>query len=538
MKDNNIIYTPKSLWVDFKEQLNFKESFINEFSSEGITYKNFYFSGIQVDLEEVRIYTTLALPNKTNGGVILVVGNPSKDNNVEIVSFFAKRGFIVLMPDLKGVSNESHYTVYPTSVSYANYVNSSSSLFKVGSSVKETCWYIWATVIKSTISYIKNSLKIDKIALYGIETGADICWVCADESVTCFTAISGAGWQLFNSTNTVLDVFNFTDEQRKFVAGIEAESYAPYVKCPVLYLSPTNSFNFDIELAMDTLARLSEEVYCDYSPRMRYYLDSLSLNTCLLFFEKHLCGKEVKLYSSPNVSLVVKDGFVNVNVSYESISEIAECEVYYSTHQCDIFKRNWILLSKEVLKTYTISSANLFELVYVFVRVKYNNGFTVCSPITIKSLEEKNNKRVSKILYSGIETDSSFACLVPFSFIAQNYYNEKEVGIEIKNGPFQISGAYCKSGLIDYSIGAVSKELNANCMIKFDFYSEKYNVFTVSLLVCEGKGHDVKEYKLFLKSKGIEAWNNFCESLLDFKDENGKSIKDFSSIYAITFCSE
>ena len=75
-------------------------------------------------------------------------------------------------------------------------------------------------------------------------------------------------------------------------------------------------------------------------------------------------------------------------------------------------------------------------------------------------------------------------------------------------------------------------------MIKFDFYSEKYNAFTVSLLVSEGKGHDIKEYKLHLKSKGVEVWNNFCESLLDFKDENGKSIKNFLSIYAITFYSE
>ena len=38
--------------------------------------------------------------------------------------------------------------------------------------------------------------------------------------------------------------------------------------------------------------------------------------------------------------------------------------------------------------------------------------------------------------------------------------------------------------------------------------------------------------------KGAKTWNNFCESLLDFKDANGKSIKDFSSIYAITFYSD
>jgi len=538
MKVNNIIYTPISLWADFTITEDFKESYISEFSCDNITYKNLYFSGRKIDKEEVRIYATIAIPLKNNGKVIVVSGEPSKFINVDVLTMFANMGYVVIMPDLYGLSEDNHFTIYPSVVSYANYSVCKNQLLKVETSVKETCWYEWASVIRYCIGFAKNVLKAERVGLYGIKTGADIAWTCIDNNVDCFISLQGAGWQIFNSTRSYSDPYTFTDEQRKFVAGIEAESYAPYVKCPVLFLAPTNSIIFDSELAMDTLARLSKKSYCDFSPRMRYYLDSASLNSCKLFFEKHLCNKDINLYSSPEITISVKDDVTTFNVEYDTVEDIESLEFYFSTHVSEVFGRDWQLLSKEILFKYTIDTSKISNSVSTFVRVKYKNGYTTSSPITTKSLPELKNKKLINVLYSGRSQTHTFACLKPLSVMGQDFFKEKEVGVEIKQGAFGLYGAYCKSGLINYSIGASSPHLNSSFMIKFDFYSEKYNNFTVSLLTCEGEDGVLKEYKISNSVKGARVWNNFCESLVDFKDENGKSIKDFSSIYAITFYSD
>ncbi len=195
-------------------------------------------------------------------------------------------------------------------------------------------------------------------------------------------------------------------------------------------------------------------------------------------------------------------------------------------------------ISKKIETQYSISANLVSNVISCFVRVKYKNGFTTSSPITTKLLSGYKNRKLTNVLFSGKTETNSFACLKPLSIVAQDFYKDREVGVDVVKGPFGIFGAYCKSGLINYSIGESSQYLDSSFMIKFDFYSQKYNNFFVSLLTCEGEEGVLKEYKISITVKGAKTWNNFCESLLDFKDANGKSIKDFSSIYAITFYSD
>ena len=54
--------------------------------------------------------------------------------------------------------------------------------------------------------------------------------------------------------------------------------------------------------------------------------------------------------------------------------------------------------------------------------------------------------------------------------MAQDFFKEKGVGVEIKKGAFEINGAYCKSGLINYSIGISAPYFNSSFVVKFDFY--------------------------------------------------------------------
>ncbi len=530
----NYIYTPISLWSDFVINCSFNESFISELVNDGIVYKNLYFSAGGSDNERVRVFATYACPKNDNGSIVVLVGDPSQSINLETIKLFVKMGFGVLMPDLKGECEADNFTKYPSAISYANYSVAKNSLFTVEQTVKQTAWYEWASVVRYCLAFCKSNFKAKRLGLVGIKNGSNVCYMSCTNEVDCFVSLFGAGWQMFKDEDKFIEAYNLTDEQRKFIAGIEAESYAPYIKCPVLFLTPTNNAQFHFERSVDTLARLSEEAYLDFTPRMQNYLDFNSLNQCKLFLEKYLNLAGIALYSSPEIALNVKDKTIVVNVKYDSLDKIESCSLYYSNASVDVFKRNWNLCSDEICESYIINDKTLNEYISVFVRVKYDNGVSVCSPVVVKKINERAKKRINP-LFSGKKSENSFTCRMPSTVVAGLFYDEKEVGVEIVKGPFGINGAYCESGLVNYKIGEISSLLTSSDMVKFDIFSEKFNDFTVAILVDEG---EVKEYKVNSSIKGAKIWQNFCENLSEFKDDTGRTIKDFSKIFAITFYSE
>lgn len=534
-KDNiNIIYTPVSLWNDFVEETSFQESYISQLENEGIVYKTLYFSGRQVEGERVRIFANIACPTNGNGATLVLVDQPSEDVSIETVKFFAQMGYTVIAPQLKGETEGEYFTKYPEAIKYANYDQVKEKLFNVEQTAKQTCWYEWACVVKNTINFAKIVLTSDKIGLVGIKNGSNICYMSCGKDVDCFVSFFGAGWQTFKDEDKLFETDILSDERRKFIAGIEAESYAPYINCPVLFLATTNNFEFNFERAVDTLARFPKEPYCDFTPKMRFYLDEDSLNECKLFFEKCLLNKDIVLYKSPEVLVSSKEDLITVEAIFDCKQDIVNCELYYSNASVDVYKRNWNMFSDEVCDTYVISSKYLSEYVSVFVRVKYKNGVCVSSPVVVKKIG-LGEQTIINPLFSGRKNENTFICRMPSKVSAGLFFNTKDEGVSIVEGPFSIKGAYCKNGLINYKIGEISSLLSSNEIIKFDVYSKKYNDLTIALLVEED---EVKEYKLNISLKGAKIWQNVCEGLGEFKDEFGRSIKDYSSVYAITFYSE
>ena len=532
--NNNYIYTPVSLWDDFVLDCSFNENFISELVNDGIVYKNLYFSANSVEAERVRVFATYACPVNDNGTTIVIVGDPSEAINLDTITLFAKMGYCVLMPDLKGFTEQENFTKYPSNISFANYSIAKEQLFNVRQTAKQTCWYEWASVVRYCIAFCSSNLKAKKLGLVGIKNGSNVCYMSCTEEVDCFVSLFGAGWQMFKDEDKFTEIQNLTDEQRKFIAGIEAESYAQYITCPVLFLSTTNNAEFDFERSVDTLARFPNEPYCDFTPKMRYYLDSFSLNTCKEFLGKYLGSTNFEMYRSPEVILQNKDKFINVNVKYDKLEDIEFCELYYSDASVDVYKRNWTIFSNELKELYTIDCKSLSDYVSVFVRVKYKNGLCLSSPVVVKKINA-GVKKINNPLFSGKAKENSFACLLPQEISAGLFFNQDETGVHIVKGPFNINGVSCRSGLISYIIGEINTMITSSNMIKFDIFTKNYNELTVTLLSDEG---EIKRYKMSCELKGAKIWQNVCENMSEFIDENGKSIKDFSKVYAITFDSE
>ncbi len=546
------ILTPSAVWKDFKGDLPLKDSKVNEMTYDGISYSEVYFSGREINSSRVRVYGLYARPNPLPAnrkiGALLIMPDFCDTINLEIVNHFAKMGYAVLMVDYRGdVGENTNHTIYPSEIEYANY--GKEDMFTVERTAKETCWYEWACVGKYAISYLKSRLEVDKIALLGIKQGANVGWqmLYNEERISCFVSLFGAGWQaykgLFKSEGTDIKM---DDERYRWLGGVDAHVYAQYCNCPVLYLTATNSSEYDCERGVDTLSRLNEKIPCsfNYTPRLRQTIDKKSTDDIALFLKKHITkagAASDRLYfpESPNVSLALgEDGrtvFAKVTVSEPD--KLKSITVYLSEGVYDPSKRNWCqMLSVKAKNTpdckyFKLPMGGGSNFAHAFAVADYKNGVSVSSRIVIKKFEENIPSTPASMLYSSKNgVDCFTVCDEIGHSVGKIFFNENS-GVELVECANGIVGVTSRYGLLSYRIVESRFNPNIRSIIKLDVYCEDYTVLNVSVVVTENGVQ--RDYATTLELKGSKVWQKVQIDLASLKSVERMGIKGFEDIIAV-----
>ena len=117
----------------------------------------------------------------------------------------------------------------------------------------------------------------------GIGGAATALWQAAAVSgnFDCVVFSCNSGWYAYRGINKFGGVQEpgFSDGTLSFIAGVEPQSYARQIKCPILILAPTNSPVFPCDRAYDTVARTEEGVYT----AVRYSVGGRNTADCKCF---------------------------------------------------------------------------------------------------------------------------------------------------------------------------------------------------------------------------------------------------------------
>ncbi|MBQ7408190.1 MAG: dienelactone hydrolase family protein, partial [Clostridia bacterium] len=335
MENVRKILTPSAIWKNFNGDLPLKESKVNEMTYDGITYIEVYFSGRETESGRVRIYGLYArpqpLPMNRKLGAVLILPDCNETVDLETVNHFARMGYAVLMVDYRGdVGDTTNHTNYPSEIEYANY-GKEPDIFKVERTAQETCWYEWVAVGKYALAYLKSRPEVDKIGVVGIKQGGNVGWqlLYNEDRVSCFVTLFGIGWQAYKGVHkSNSGDIEMNDERYRWLGGVDAHVYAQYASCPVLYVAGTNSYDYDCERGVDTLARVNKSIKCSfcYAPRLRNVVNKKCGDDIAVFLKKHLSRAGAlsdKLYfpESPQVSIALGDdkrsAFAEVTVDCE-----------------------------------------------------------------------------------------------------------------------------------------------------------------------------------------------------------------------------
>lgn len=536
--------TPISLWEDFTLETNLQPNKVNEVRYDKITYSEYYFSGRQVEKgKRVRIFGVMATPdNMKNHGAILYVPNVSESLNFEMITEYAKMGYIVLAVDLCGKTDnpEINCTDYPEKVAYANYAMRGNHMDMVEGTAKETCWYEWVCASRYALSFLLSNKNIRHVGVVGLKEGANVAWtLCAiDSRIDCSVMLFGAGWSAYRGKFKYDEVSDIVldEERRKFIAAVDAHAYAKWVTCPVLYQTSTNNDRFDFDRSFNTLSRLPIKTPCSYNcaPAFNEYLDTACKKNVELFFKKHLEGKNIKFPPPSKLAIKQEDKLFKIEVDCEDKEEVIGCNVYFNEGVVDPSLRNWNPcepIDGEPFKFEYYLSGNTTKY-FAFAVVKYKSGVTVTSVFTCKDALPTVNKR-SSIIYSSKDGLEGITFYDKNATIDNSIYVDPKQFLTLVKGPNDITGAYSHCGLITYKFGEPGCEIDQNTIIKLDVFANEFcNLRLILMQKCPEEG--IVEYVFSSEFKANKnLWQNLSVCVTEFKSADGRSIKDFDGLYAL-----
>ncbi|MBQ7368489.1 MAG: dienelactone hydrolase family protein [Clostridia bacterium] len=259
-----MIVSAISLWKKFNTTTPLAASEWEIEERGGVRYSSVAFSGHKSTDGSVRIYARFAKPiGAGKKPAILLLPDAGKPLDKELFGYFVDKGYAVLMPDYSGkmpTDTDSDFrTVYPPSLDYGNYVNARGLTDMENLSADQTTWFEWQYVSLFSLEYLKSREDIGNIGVVGIRKGGELAWqTMLSPDVKCGVPVNAVGWRSFSSLakfgNSV--AHNLSDDRHRYIAAVEAQSYAPYVKCPVLMLCALRDDVIDCDRAYDTYSRI------------------------------------------------------------------------------------------------------------------------------------------------------------------------------------------------------------------------------------------------------------------------------------------
>ncbi|MBE7088206.1 MAG: hypothetical protein E7370_01590 [Clostridiales bacterium] len=535
------ILTPISLWKNFDDTLPLNAKVLGEKVDGEVKIQYIRFDGRDTGKGRVSVFGAYAEPiNFTSTECILILPDSYDTIDEELLKYFVKNGYSAFMVDYRGkVDGTENYTVYPANVYYANLAQAGRRKDFVDESADKTSWYEWVSVGRYAYNYLNERLNGGKIGVVGIRDGGEIAWkLIASVNFSCAVTISAAGWKAYEGYNKSSTAEPVLDEERyRFIAGIDSQAYAPYIKCPVLMLCSVNDYRFDYDRAHDTFSRINDKYLKQsmiaYSVKFSGFMGIEACCDMFMFLDKNVKGRHVFLPKPSEINITVdeNDNLV-ADAIFDEAGTVEKFGLYVAEDCKESALREWSLAKyKGQTKPYThrfyLDVYEKTSIVYAFCYATYSNGFTVWSRISVKKISGKFRNMQSKcrVMYTSknnvdcfIMTNRNEYALSKI-FLLNNDYLPKVVK-KAKN----IEGIYSECGLTTYRINSPRYSPNEDSVLKLDVFCDTDS--KISFLMRDIINNEI--YAVSVKVVG-GVWQNVILKSSYFKTENGAPLNSFAS---------
>ena len=484
----NTILTPVTLWQDFDDALPPEEELLAEWQVGAAVFRDLLISGRAVGAERVKIYARYVFPAEAERfPVVMILFEAGFPFDEKLYMRYVQNGYGVLCVDYCGEREEGLFTRYPKEIEYANLQKAERRIEYCDNTAKETSWYEWAAVARYAANWLNARAEVQAIGAVGLRTGGEVLFKIAPYApLACMISVCAAGWLAYKeigkfqkSENRILD-----EERHRFIAGIDSQSYAPYVKCPILLVSAINDKKYNYDRVFDTFCQINEEKKALlFSAHGNGLVGWHSLKDIDLFLDKFLKGRSVFLSRPINLSVVEdEEGNLAIEGVFDPLGEIKEFGIFYTENAAAFKTRDWTrILGKPAdlnghIGRVPLPLYNGTEKALVYAFVNYSNNFSVTTKILEVNVRKayKNACQRTRVIYSEADGKNGFTTFRQrTSSVADCFSDGAFSHIRCLAGYGGILGIATNPGIISYRVGERKYEPPEGVSFRFDAYSPK-----------------------------------------------------------------
>lgn len=545
------ILTPTAVWKDFRIDGALTFETLSEEKKGDLLITEIYINGRTVADGMVKIYGVLVRNlNVISAPAILSVQDFKNGADRSLALRLADEGYASFTIDVAGkYPGRERFTVYPQSMSYANYNPEKFKNAIIEEEVNKTFWFEWGCAVKYAIAFLKGQRFVSTVGLLGINGAATPVWyaTATEKDIACAVIVGNAGWLgydgIYKTENTAEPQFD--DDKLKFLAAADPQAYARHVACPVYILSPTNSSVFELDRACDTAARIDENFYVatDYSVGSRECVGYDCFKSALLFFKRFLNGGNAVMPSAVSVKAEIADKCIVAEVFPDTVG-LKKLTLYAAEGEIKPQLRSWRVVEQERLEdgrfVFKYNPYYKSKMVSFFARAVYNNGFSRSSAVVYKRFNEDEVSSVQKykILYSSRISGASSSFYPDYENYLPPFGIETvpSIGTTVKKGPMDMTGITCSRGLLTFKVNIEKYRPTDGMLLMFDVYAKEGCILTVKL-VTDYFGKKA-EYCAAINVHGGDVWQNVKIEQNKFKTFEGMILKSYEKIEAIEFVSD
>lgn len=510
--------TPANIWRDFDPySLPLETTEVRSYEENGALTSLYYFTALTTGDGKVRCFVKISRPSHGTRFPTVLVIDSATEPLAEAYLSLVKEGFAVAVFDYAGrVEGKTYFTLYPDSLSHANFATAGRALNVAEPSAKHTSWCVWTSVARRVVTFLYSLDYVDSshLGVLGVREGANVAWqtVGTDDRLVALATLYG-----WDRESEVED----EDEAECWQAGVAPESYMPAVKVPVLVAGGSNDRATEFS-RNGKLANLPKDVPLLHAvseglDRKMYYSD---MNAMLAFFRSTLGGADMPVPPSAVVSKNDKGEWtVKVTVPGD-----AKAEVFYAVGE------NQKFLSFQKVKPKKSDDSHVAKLgaltgdtLFVLAKGDYGTFRLSATPISVELGNAKSAVRGNHVVYtSSMGTNTA----VPMG--SKPFFDDP---LSVKTGTNGIMGITSDTGSLALWVADITPT-NVSAL-SFDTSSQAERKMTVNLVFDENGETDV--FSCEVTAVPGKLWQRHLIELRDFKNEAHASPKSFVGVKRVEF---
>ncbi len=376
------LFTTATLWKNYDRRAQpLEQTVISSEKQADRTVEYVFFNGDPCADGCTRIFSRYYRPEKANGAGVVVMNDVMDVFDETYVNLLSSAGYCVLVVDYVGKRRAELYTVYPHSLTEANYFVCPDAGLNLPDNPKQSCWYVWATLMLRGVTFLENRPEITrKISVFGVKTGAFQVWKAAyvDDNLAC-------GVALFNSGYINSDALSGT-KQMQYNICIDNSPYAGDIRVPVLAEVASNARDNSIEYMSDLTNNVrNNSCFFAIGERRCGLLSDDQIKNIRIFVDECNFGEIEKLPRQPEIVARESGRSLFYDVKIDSSLSVSDVRLFVSEGDMPFAYKNWHRYPLSFLQDGSyMARVNVYapkERMCAFVTVSYENGFSVTSEL-------------------------------------------------------------------------------------------------------------------------------------------------------------